>query len=221
MRKPTVRSVMTTDVITTTPRTPFAHAVGLMVKHGVSALPVVDASGVLVGVVSEADLLDKEACRRGPRTALDGWLRRRARQRARARTVGGAMTAWPETIDADLDVSTAADRLARSGHRRLFVVDDRGRLIGVLARRDLLRPFLRTDAELAAELEREIFERTLWADMSTVRVLVRDGVVTLAGRVDGRAGAELAVDLAKAMPGVVDVQDELEYDSDEWAEHPR
>ncbi|WP_086824061.1 CBS domain-containing protein [Allokutzneria sp. NRRL B-24872] len=221
MRKPTVRSVMTTDVITTTPRTPFTHAAGLMVRHGVSALPVVDGSGTLVGVLSEADLLAKEVHRGEPTSVLDSWLRRHSRHRARARTVGGAMTPRPATVDADSDVSAAAELLSRSGHRRLFVVDERGRLIGVLARRDLLRPFLRTDAELVTELEREVIRRTLWADMSGVRVFARDGVVTLSGRVDGRCAAELAIELVKAVPGVVDVQDELEFDRDEWREGVR
>ena len=221
MRKPTVRTVMTTDVITVTPWTPVAHAVGLMVEHGVSVLPVVDAFEVLVGVLSESDLLAKEARGGEPDSVLDGWLHRHARRRAGARTVGGVMTSHPESIDADVDVSTAVDRLAHSGHRRVFVVDERGRLVGVFAGRDLLRPFLHTDAELAEKLEREVFHRTLWADLSTVRALVRDGVVTLVGRVDGRDDAELAVELTRATPGVVDVHDELECDWDEWQECAR
>ena len=99
MRKPTVRSGMTTGMITTTPRTPPPHAAGPVVEYGVSALPVANASGVLVGVVSAADLLAAEAGGRAPGSMLGGWLRRHARRRAR--TADGAMTPEPETVDND------------------------------------------------------------------------------------------------------------------------
>ncbi|MFB9907625.1 CBS domain-containing protein [Allokutzneria oryzae] len=220
MREPTVRSVMSTDVVTVTPRTPFTHAAALMIRHGVSALAVVNEAGVLIGVVSDTDLRLRESHREEGGSVLDRWLQRHSRRRAAARTAGGAMTPRPATIDAGLGLSTAAALLNRSGLRRVFVVDDAGRPIGVLALRDPVRPLPRTDAELAEEL-REVLQRPPLAGAHSPRVRVRDGVATLFGRVHRRSDAQLAVALTAAMPGVVDVRDELEYVLDDLAGSPR
>ncbi|SDM37519.1 CBS domain-containing protein [Allokutzneria albata] len=158
MRNRTVRSVMSTDVITVTPRTLFTYAARLVVEHGISALPVVDAAGALVGVVTEVDLLVRQARRGEPGSVLDGWLHRHARRRAGMRTVGEVMTPRPETAGADLQVSTAANLVARSGCGRLFVVDERGRLAGVVTRRDLLPDAVMPDVVDELEADQDAWQ---------------------------------------------------------------
>ncbi|MFD1050185.1 FBP domain-containing protein, partial [Kibdelosporangium lantanae] len=74
--------------------------------------------------------------------------------------------------------------------RRLCVLDH-GRLVGVVSRRDLLKVFLRSDDEIRVDIEREVFQRVLWADPSAVTVIVDHGVVTLTGTVERRSEVEI------------------------------
>jgi len=102
-----------------------------------------------------------------------------------------------------------------SGVRRLLVVDDNGRLIGILARRDMLRPYLRDDGQILDDVRHEILGRALWLQPTDLDVTVDDGVVTLAGTVEQRSQAEIAVRLTHALPGVVAVEDRLRYRFDD------
>ena len=214
MKQPIVADVMTTELVTVFPETPFKDVVDLVVGHAVSAVPVVDSHNRLLGVVSEADLLCKEehvddeddahpSLFAGPHTRAE-W------RKAVGLTARDVMTAPVLTITSEAFLPNAARELAHAHVRRLFVVDN-GKLVGVLARRDLLRGFLRSDKDIQEDIEREVFHRTLWANPEMVRATVEHGVVTLTGRLEYQADVDIAEHLVKAMPGVVAVRNRLLY----------
>jgi CBS-domain-containing membrane protein len=102
--------------------------------------------------------------------------------------------------------------------KRLPVVDERGRLVGIVSRSDLLMVHLRPDAEIRREVREEVLERALWIDPGVVAVEVDEGVVTLSGRLDRKSSAVIAVRLTESVAGVVEVEDKLEYDRDDTGE---
>jgi CBS-domain-containing membrane protein len=227
-----VKDVMTTDVASVHAGTPFKDVAELLISRGVSAVPVVDDSGRVAGVVSEADLLHKEEFREqyyreGYQPPLRARLRRRlseeggaAARKARGDTAGDLMTAPAVTVTPDTSITAAVRTMEGHGVKRLPVVDERGRLEGIVSRHDLLKVFVRDDAELAREIREDVLNRGLWVETDDVDVEVRHGVVTLRGRVDRRSEARIAVRMAGRVNGVVDVVDELTWDEDDepaWA----
>lgn len=211
MRGPTVADVMNRPVVTVDAETAFKDIVGVLAEHRISAVAVVDSQQHPLGVVSEADLLNK---RDGRATAnapsLLTYLRHSRRwNKARGSTARQVMTSHMRTVHRDEPLAAAARTLAEGKLRRLFVTDGSGRLVGVLARRDVLGVFLRPDEEIKRAVEREVLRRAMWVDPATVNVRVRDGVVSLSGLLDRRSDADIAAELTAALPGVVDVRNEL------------
>ncbi|MFE2756974.1 CBS domain-containing protein [Actinosynnema sp. NPDC059335] len=222
MREPDVASLMTRVVVGARPGTPFKEVAAMVTDGAFSAVPVLDTDGRPIGVVSEADLLPKEEYRGGTEPGPSVLAGRGAKQRwrqAHGVTAADVMTTPVATIGPDEPASAAARELAARNVRRLFVVDTGGRLVGVLSRRDLLRVFLRTDEELRREVADRVVRRALWLDPAAVTVEVVDGVVTLRGHVERRSEADIAVRLTRAMPGVVQVTDDLSYDWDDNTGH--
>lgn len=115
------------------------------------------------------------------------------------------MTAPAVTVHADATVARAARIMARHNLKRLPVVDDEGVLQGIVSRTDLLKVFLRQDAEIADEVRREVVAHFRTASGDPVRVAVRDGVVTLTGRVRDTSLVPVLTRLVRAVEGVVDV----------------
>lgn len=217
MREPTVASVMTTKVITVTPETPFKDVVATLSGNGISAVPVVGPEGKLIGVVSEADLLPKQEFHGGADPVPHGVARRRGRWfRALGQCAAELMTTPAVTIGPDASVTLTARRLAEHRVRRLFVVNAAGQLVGVVSRRDVLGTFLRADNEIRADIEEQVLGAPLGpSPESTVRVSVRDGVVTVDGEVERRSDTGLCVHLIRAVPGVVSVRSNLTYRTDD------
>jgi CBS domain-containing protein len=196
----TVASVMTRDPVAVSPHSSFKDIVELIADRGLSAVPVVSATGIVVGVVSEADLLrNRQHGARRPGSA-------RPRDAGRLTAVE-LMTSPAVTVSSDTTLGRAGRVLADCGRRQLFVVDE-GRLVGVLARRDVLSVLRRPDKEICAEIEREVFER-LAAPAQSVRVSVNAGVVLLTGQLPGRGDIESAMALIDEIPGVIDIKDRL------------
>jgi CBS domain-containing protein len=148
----TVGQVMTTGVLTVRPSASFHEIVTLLLDYEISGLPVVDADGLLVGIVSEADLISKEAYgeaagrRRHLKLLRDhlhgndtGWVHKAAARNARE-----LMTSPVRTVSPDDSLAAAARIMLTEGVKRLPVVRD-GRLVGMLARHDLLRPLVGAD----------------------------------------------------------------------------
>ncbi|MDV6012668.1 CBS domain-containing protein [Haloechinothrix sp. LS1_15] len=213
----TVADVMTRDVISVSPTTPFKEAAQLLAEHEISALPVVGPGAQPVGVVSEADLLVKERTRgrlRSPGLLASRGSKRRYRQ-ARATTVGDVMTPKVRTIGPEEPLARAARELQAGRLRRLFVVDGSDALVGVVSRRDVLRVFTRSDRELAETVRRQVLRFALWAPPEEIAVRVVEGEVTLDGVVDTRSEAERAVQLTGQISGVVAVHSKLAFAVDD------
>ena len=113
----TVRSVMKTDLLTVTPETPIKEAVTLLIDHHISGLPVVDDQGMIVGVLSEKDVL---------RVLYEDIA-----------NVGQIMTADPETVSADAPLVEVFDVLMANDFRRVLI-HERGKLAGLISRADLM-----------------------------------------------------------------------------------
>ena len=204
-----VRDVMTTNVVAVDLAASYKQVARVLAERSVTAVPVLDQAGRVLGVVSEADLLCKQE--RGHRAPAGGTrLRTRVdKAKAAAHTAAELMTTPPVTIHADADLGSAA-RLMNDRHvKRLPVVDSSGRLIGIVSRHDLLSVFLRSDLDIAADVH-AIITGILLADSPAVSVSVSDGVVTLRGALSQPDHAAAAMRLASEVDGVVDVIDDLE-----------
>jgi CBS domain-containing protein len=220
MKKWTVGDVMTMEVVTVTEDTPYLQITQKLAESGISAVPVIDGARRVVGVVSEADLLYKVEFA-GESKSLWGRLqvqpsRHAARVKSEADKAAELMSAPPVTIQPGASLAEAAKLMHQHGIKRLPVVDEDDRLLGIVSRTDLLRVYLRPDSLIREEITEGLLQRTLWIDPVSVEVDVIDGVVALRGRVDRRSTAALLARLVAVVPGVIEVRDELrwEYDDD-------
>lgn len=210
-----VRDVMTSDVVVIRDRTPFKEIVGLMRRHDVSALPVVDATDALVGIVSEADLLMKEE-RVGEGESHDRFQSRRrriARAKAEGLVARELMSSPVETIDPEAPLARAARLLHERRVKRLPVVDTNGEVVGIVSRADLLKVFLRPDREIRDEIEGTLARAAF--QPGPIRVTVVDGIATLEGRVELRSQIPVVAGIARAIDGVVDVEPRLSHEVDD------
>jgi CBS domain-containing protein len=212
-----VRDVMTKEVVTVDEQASFKEVAKLLTGRRVSALPVLDGDGRVVGIVSEADLMLKEEFPKGPPEArlLQGRHRRETRAKAAGGTAAEVMTSPAVTIGPDASVPEAARLLHRHGIKRLPVVDPAGPLLGIVSRGDLLKVFLRSDVDIAREVRQQVLVRSMWIDPDVVRVEVRDGVVTLTGPLERRSLIPIVVGLVRGLDGVVDVIDRLSFELDD------
>ncbi|MGK3943914.1 CBS domain-containing protein [Streptomyces caeruleatus] len=200
-----VSDVMTRTVVALVCDTSFKDIVKAMGRWGISALPVVDREHRVVGVVSEADLLPKEEFRDGDPDRYARLRRLSDLSKVGARTAEELMTAPAVTARADETLAQAARTMALVKVKRLPVVDGDGVLQGVVSRSDLLKVFLRDDEDIALEVRREVVPLLFPDPVEPIRVEVRDGLVTLSGRVRDTTIVPVAVRLVRAVEGVVDV----------------
>jgi CBS domain-containing protein len=192
------KDVMTSPAITVKPETRCKDAAALLVRRRISALPVVDASGRLVGLVSEADLLPLEATPdpRSQATPLP------ARTMPLPQTVNEVMTPEVYTVDEDTDLGIVAQRMLDANVKRFPVL--RGhRVVGVVSRHDLVRVIARTDQEVEECVKTALVDEGM--RLTSLGVHVRDGVVELTGNCDGPT-LRLAEILARSVPGVLDAR---------------
>lgn len=193
-----VREVMTSPPLTLAPDDEVRWALEVLLGHHLSAAPVLDGEGGLLGIVSDADLL-RHRVGPDPRASL-----RRERwedSEPPPRTVAEVMTPQVTAVRAGADAATAAELLVALGHRTLPVLEG-SRVVGVVSRRDLLLATYRPDEDVAQDV------RTVLADYGapdTWRVDVTDGVVHLQGRETSETSHRLAATLARTVPGVIRV----------------
>jgi CBS domain-containing protein len=218
MRHSILQQVMTREVVTAGPETPFKRMVELLAEHRISALPVVDGHNRVLGVVSEGDLLVKEEHSGQPERHVGFWRGRELRRKAEGQCARELMTAPAVTVPSTATVAEAA-RLMHARHiKSLPVVDPSGHLVGIASRVDLLGVFLCEDPVLADQVSREITERGQLAGAASVHVGATDGVVTLRGRLPRHSDVRRAGRLAAGVDGVVGVRNHLTFDYDD-AQH--
>ncbi|WP_213456968.1 CBS domain-containing protein, partial [Rhizomonospora bruguierae] len=216
MKQWQVRDVMTTDVIAVRGDTPYREIVDLLAEHRISAVPVIDDFDRVRGVVSESDLLAKvELTGRPERKVFAGRRGRALRANAAACVAEQLMTAPAITVPPSTLLATAAKLMDDERVKRLPVINDIGRLQGIVSRTDLLKVFRRPDEDIRADVVTEVLRKVLFVEDGTVVVRVRDGVVTLDGQVDRLSTARIAARLAYAVPGVVHVTDRLAFEFDD------
>ncbi|MGW3044366.1 CBS domain-containing protein [Kitasatospora sp. NPDC001159] len=225
MQHRSVSDVMTREVVTAGPDTPFKEIAALFHRNDITAIPVIDDQGQPLGMVSEADLIRKEAVLPDPEGRYPGrWLDAKDRARAEAETAGGLMTSPAVTARPAWSVPEAARAMDKHKVKRLPVVDEVGRLVGIVSRRDLLEIFLRHDAAIRDEINHDVLGQTLWLAPGDVEVAVHDGVVTLKGRLPRRSLIPITEQLCRAVDGVVAVHATLDWAEDDTSprlEHPR
>ncbi|GAA1156341.1 CBS domain-containing protein [Streptomyces hebeiensis] len=204
-----VRDVMTHRVVAVDRQAGFKEIVETMDGWRVSALPVLEGDGRVVGVVSEADLLPKEEYRDADPSRREQMNRLDDLRKAGSVTAEQLMSAPALTVRTDATLAQAARTLARGAVKRLPVVDGAGRLEGIVSRSDLLKVFLRTDEDIAEEVRGDVVGRLFPVSRAGITVTVTDGVVTLRGGIPDTALVPVVARLTRAVEGVVDVECEL------------
>jgi CBS domain-containing protein len=205
-----VAEVMTYNVVAVRQTAEFKEIVAVMQRRQVSAFPVLDDLDRVIGVVSEADLLPREAY---PARPIAGGRERRRRisGKASALTAGELMTSPAITIGPDATVTAAARTMHSRRVKRLPVIDDEGRLLGIVSRVDLLGVYDRPDAQIRTEIIERVLAGDFVLDPREFTVIVNNGVVTISGKLDQH---DMAVRLLRGIwdvAGVVDVRDRLRY----------
>lgn len=194
-----VCDVMTREVVVASRATSFRELVRLIEDHHLHALPVVDDSGVVVGMVVEADLLIREEVTGGHiRTPLQ----RRGRARLTGTTAGEIMSSPVLTVSPTQTLAQAARLFRRRHIGRMPVVDKDGRLVGIVSRVDLLTVFLRHDEDLLVAVQDAIAD----VDDSPSCLLsatVKDGVVELQGSAHFLSQLMAVESLVRQVPGIV------------------
>jgi CBS domain-containing protein len=183
-----VKDVMTTPAITVREDASLHDVAEVLAMQRVSGLPVVDPDGAIVGVISEADIIRKEAG-----------------QLSEARTAGEAMTAPALTFEPWRPVTEAARAMLREQVNRLPVVSD-GELVGIVARADLVQAFVRADAEITEEIRESAALRWHGIDPNGLTLSVREGEVKVDWPLASAGDAELVEQVIRRIPGVVSVE---------------
>ncbi|MGO4633774.1 CBS domain-containing protein [Streptomyces sp. 2RAF24] len=198
-----VSDVMTHTAVAIGRDAPYKEIVALMDQWKVSAVPVLEGEGRVVGVVSEADLLPKEEFR------LDEPRPDELAEAAKAGALraGELMSSPAVTVHPDATLAEAARIMATRKVKRLPVVNEIGMLEGVVSRSDLLKVFLRTDGEIEAEVRRSVLGES--AAPAGLEVSVVEGVATLHGALAERSLVPLLARAVRAVEGVVDVRMDL------------
>jgi len=211
-----IGDIMTKDVVTVERETPYKDVVELLVRANVSGLPVVDASGSLVGIVTEADLVSKEAFgghRRRALAVLADVLSAREHHwatKATGSVAADVMTANVTVCGPDEDFRVVARRMLDRGVKRMPVVEA-GKLVGMVSRQDMLGMFARPDDALAAEVSRVLTTHPNRPDDCHVHCTVDGGVVILSGDVRFAWDEPVVVSLVRNVEGVVDVVSHVHY----------
>jgi CBS domain-containing protein len=208
---------MTTRVVAVRKDATFKDIATLLTGYRVSAFPVLDDEGKVIGVVSESDLLCKEALI----AAMGGQAARLGRvagspyhdefAKAAAVTADDLMTEPPVVITPDEPVTSAARLMYHGRVRRLPVVGEKGQLIGIVSRSDVLSVYSRPDEEIRQEITKNLIANEFLTDPDRFAVTVSSGIVTLEGRPETAAKGRDMVAAAWHVEGVVSVRNRLAY----------
>jgi CBS domain-containing protein len=209
-----VKDVMTAEVVAVRKDASFKEMAARLRQFRVSAFPVVDETRRVIGVVSEADLLAKEALadeHAGIPAAIAGILHHKEFKKAEGVTAGDLMTHPAVTVRPEDSVEHGARLMYTLQVKRLPVVDAGGYLVGIVSRADLLSVFDRTDEEIHSEIVNDVILREFLIDPAVFMVTVTDGVVTLRGNPETNDLGHSLVTRIRHVQGVVAVDDKLAY----------
>lgn len=206
----TVGEVMTCQVMAAREEADFKEIVAVM-RHGrVSALPVLDSDNRVIGVVSEADLLAKEAVAGGQNAVLH-WPHRAEERKASAVLARDLMTRPAVTIGRDATVVEAARMMRARRVKRLVVTNEMGRLLGIVSRIDVLSVYDREDDDIRDEIVNDIIIGDYALNPDAFEVLVRCGIVTITGQAESRSVAGHLLEAIRHVEAVVDIRDRLSH----------
>jgi CBS domain-containing protein len=214
------RDVMTKNVVTVRPETPVKEIAGTLLDRRISAVPVVDGKGVIVGIVSEGDLM------RRPESGGEGhrswWLAffslpeddARRFVKAHGRFASDVMTRKVVTVAENEPLEEVASVLERARIKRVPVVQD-GKLVGIISRADLLRGIASAKIAKTPSVGDRTLQQAVEAalrkhpgyGMEFVTVTVQDGVAHLWGGVEQQAEKDAARVATENVPGVREVKD--------------
>ena len=207
----TVKDVMTTRVVSVRKEASFKEMAAMLKRSRISAFPVLDHAGRVVGVVSEADLLVKEAALADGTSLLAALRHIREDDKAEGITAGDLMTGPAVTIGPDASVEDAARLMYDKRVKRLPVVNRAGLLVGIVSRVDVLSVFDRPDAEIRQEITKRVLPDALVLVPRGLAVEVRDGIVTLSGELSAEREGKAVADAVRHVQGVVAVRDRFSY----------
>lgn len=216
--------IMTTDVVTVGLAATVGEIAELLLARRISAVPVVDAAGKVLGIVSEGDLIRRAEI--GTESHPSWWLRLissetevlKAFVKSRGRRAEHVMTPDPVVISGDTELGEIATILEKKRIKRVPVVEN-GKLVGIVSRANLLHalatagspppaPVAREDKDIRKAVAKALTE-TGGVSAAMINVVVSGGVVELWGGVDNDAEARAAIVAAETVPGVVRVEDHL------------
>jgi CBS domain-containing protein len=191
--------------------------VARLANQRVSAVPVVDDDGRVLGVVSEADLLLKEEFPDPDADLPLFWTKRRRleRDKAAGATARDLMSVAVVSIAPEATVAEAARRMHTAKVKRLPVVGAGGRLVGILSRADLLKVFNRPDRAIRREIMDQVIVGEFLMNPNRFFIHVDDGVVVLQGRVERHSLVPYLVRAVHGVEGVVRIENRLTYDIDD------
>lgn len=215
------RDVMTTSVVTVLPDTEVRDIAALLLERRISAVPVTDSGGRLLGIVSEGDLINRPEG--ATRHRASWWLellrgteeQTRDYLKTHGRRAEDVMTPEVISVAEDAPIAEIAKLLEKHRVKRVPVLRD-ARIVGIVSRADLLRgltatsrpqPAAQDDGEIRDALHRALSEAGLSTHL--ISVTVKDGDVELSGRIDSEVQRRAARAAAEAAPGVRRVQDNL------------
>jgi CBS-domain-containing membrane protein len=196
-REMLVQEVMTPDPVTVRLGTSVKDALALMARHSVTLLPVVTGSGRVRGVVSEADLIRE-------RVSPDQRLHEIPLEPSTlspAHVIDEVMTPHVVSVEPDTDLSVAVELMTSTSVKSLPVLDERGDILGIVSRSDVVRLLARADSTL----EREVDSVLTSLGHADWLVDVHDGVAEVSGPA-GSSERSLARLAARAVPGVIEVR---------------
>ncbi len=216
------RDVMTRHVLSVTPNAPVRQIATYLIDHAISAMPVIDAKGTLLGMVSEGDLQHRPET--GTVSRKPWWLQllaspeddARAFKKTHGLVAADVMTKGVVTVTEETELAEIADLLERRRIKRVPVVSD-GKVVGIVSRSNLLRAFAqapvsatprRNDHQVREEIERRLKAES-WTPKALINVAVDHGLVEISGLVESGDQRDAVRILVEGVPGVTSVKDSL------------
>jgi len=204
----TVRDIMTRSVVAVRKDASFKEMADMLRRRRISAFPVLNDAGRVIGVVSEGDLLVKEAVLADSTSLLAALRHVKEDDKAAGMTAGDLMTAPAITIGPDASVAEAARLMYDRRVKRLPVVNPAGALLGIVSRVDVLAVFGRPDSEVCDQITQQVLPGLIAAPHH-VEVVVHDGIVTISGELPEGQQSHTVIAEIRHVQGVVAVRDRL------------